>query len=354
MRLTTLNIDKHLQQSLYSQMVRLGDILSCAFNTPSGIPRNWLNPATCSTDEGSSNTLAGVGTTILECARLSEITGNEKYVTLARRAESDLLDPSPADIQPFPGLLGSFVSVSDGQFLSSKGGWGSLSDSYYEYLIKAYVYDNTKYAKFLERWKVAADSTMRLVSSMPFGRPDEVLIPFWEGQRLFNALDSLTWFAGGNYILGGMVTSNETLIDFGVKIANTAGALYQSTTSHLSPEWVHWTPDCSSDWGEEPCNGTNSVRPADSSFRLRPEALETWYYAYRATGDAKYREWAWDMLLAINEICRTDKGFSAISDVTAPNGGEKLDQQESFIFAELLKYLWLMHLEVSLAMSLSK
>lgn len=340
-------VDERLQQRLYEQMVRLGDILTCAFETESGVPRNWLDPSSCKTDEGSSNTLAGAGSMILEFARLSAITGNKKYEALAQRAESYLITPSPPEGEPFPGLLGSFVQVSDGKIISSKGGWGSLSDSFYEYLIKAYAYDRKTYAPYLERWMLAADSTMRSISSKPFGRTDEVFIPFWEGQRLFNAMDSLSWFAGGNYIFGGMVTGNETLIDFGLKIADAAGALYKRTASGLGPEWVHWTPDCSSAWGEEPCDGRNSVRPADGSFHLRPEALETWYYAYRATRDPKYREWAWDMFLAIDKVCKTKTGFSAVSDVTDPEGGKKLDQQESFVFAEVLKYLWLIHLEVS-------
>ena len=87
---------------------------------------------------------------------------------------------------------------------------------------------------------------------------------------------------------------------------------------------------------------------ADSTAELRPEALETWYYAYRATKDPKYREWAWDMFTALNKVCRTDTGFSAISDVTKADGGQKLDKQESFVFAELLKYMWLIHVEVGL------
>ncbi|KAI7101000.1 hypothetical protein KC343_g20244, partial [Hortaea werneckii] len=37
--------------------------------------------------------------------------------------------------------------------------------------------------------------------------------------------------------------------------------------------------------------------------------------------------------------------FSAISDVNAPDGGKKLDMQESFVFAEVLKYVYLLHLE---------
>jgi hypothetical protein len=36
------------------------------------------------------------------------------------------------------------------------------------------------------------------------------------------------------------VTNDQTLVDFGLRIADTAGALYKHTASHLAPRWVHW------------------------------------------------------------------------------------------------------------------
>lgn len=36
-----------LRQSLYNQMVQLGDVLTCAFDTPTGIPRGWVDPKIC-------------------------------------------------------------------------------------------------------------------------------------------------------------------------------------------------------------------------------------------------------------------------------------------------------------------
>ena len=117
-----------LRHALYAQMVTLGDILSCAFDSPSGIPREWVDPALCQSDNGTQNTIAGVGTVILEFARLSDITGDRKYVDLAEKAENYLLKPQPASGEPYPGLLGSFVSVETGQIIGSQGSWGALAD----------------------------------------------------------------------------------------------------------------------------------------------------------------------------------------------------------------------------------
>lgn len=118
----------YLRQALYDQMVTLGDALSCAFNTPSGVPRDWVDPALCQTDQGTTNTVAGVGTLILEFARLSDITGDKKYVNMAQRAENYLLRPQPASGEPYPGLIGSLVSVSSGDVVDSKGSWGAFAD----------------------------------------------------------------------------------------------------------------------------------------------------------------------------------------------------------------------------------
>ena len=120
--------DENLRRALHEQIVRLGDALSCAFNTPTGIPRSWVNPTLCITDDGTTNTVAGAGSMILEFARLSNITGNQTYVGLARKAEEFLLAPRPIASEPFPGLLGDSVSVTQGTMMDSKGSWGAMSD----------------------------------------------------------------------------------------------------------------------------------------------------------------------------------------------------------------------------------
>ncbi|EMC93303.1 glycoside hydrolase family 47 protein [Baudoinia panamericana UAMH 10762] len=341
--------DQSLRDGLYRQMVNLGNALDCGFNTPSGIPRNWIDPAICKTDDGLSNAIAGIGTLILEFDRLSSITGNDTYVRHARLAEQFLLYPFPQYNEPFPGLIGSFLSIIDGRIINSKGSWGSFSDSYYEYLIKAYVYDRGAYAMYLDRWKLAVDSTIRYLASHPVGHPEWTLLPYFTGRYLSNAMDSLSWFAGGNIILGGMALRNQTLIDFGLTIADTSGAMYEMTKTGLGGEFIVWTNDCSQgflhDFNLTECNASNSVQITSNDFKLRPEVIETWYYAYRATQDPKYREWAWKAFEAINRVCRTESGFSAISDVDAIDGGTQLDRMESFVLAELLKYVWLIHLD---------
>lgn len=219
--------------------------------------------------------------------------------------------------------------------------------AFYEYLIKAYIYDSDLYGFYLERWLVAADSTIRSIGSHPYGHPEWTLLSSWDGLNLYNNIESLSWFAGGSFILGGMVTNNQTLVDYGLSIADAAGATYKMTVTGLGGEFVTWTTSCD-DSGESTCDRNDSMHISDGRFRLRPEVLETWYYAYRATKDPKYRDWSWAAFEAINRYCRTDSGFSAINDVNSADGGGKNNVQESFVLAEVMKYVYLTQLEVSL------
>lgn len=60
-----------------------------------------------------------------------------------------------------------------------------------------------------------------------------------------------------------------------------------------------------------------------------------------------YRDWAWDAFVAINATTRIGSGFSSISNVDIAGGGSFNNEQESFFFAEVLKYVYLIHAPVS-------
>lgn len=47
--------------------------------------------------------------------------------------------------------------------------------------------------------------------------------------------------------------------------------------------------------------------------------------------------------MAINGTCWTPSGYAGLNNVNAPNGGGFIDNQESFFFAEVLKYAFLIH-----------
>jgi mannosyl-oligosaccharide alpha-1,2-mannosidase len=51
--------------------------------------------------------------------------------------------------------------------------------------------------------------------------------------------------------------------------------------------------------------------------------------------------------VAVNETCRIGSGYSGVRDVNQQGGGGFFDFQESFWFAEVLKYSYMIHAEVS-------
>jgi mannosyl-oligosaccharide alpha-1,2-mannosidase len=51
----------------------------------------------------------------------------------------------------------------------------------------------------------------------------------------------------------------------------------------------------------------------------------------------------WNAFVNINKYCRTGSGFAELQNVNAPNGGGWYDNQESFLFAEVMKYAYLTH-----------
>ena len=122
--------------ALLQQAVNLANNLSYAFETPSGIPYNNLVFSNRSNDGSTTNGLATTGTLVLEWTRLSDLTGNDTYGALTQRAESYLLDPQPALAEPWPGLVGTNIDITNGRFVDSVGGWNGGDDSFYEYLIK--------------------------------------------------------------------------------------------------------------------------------------------------------------------------------------------------------------------------
>ena len=164
-------------------------------------------------------------------------------------------------------------------------------------------------------------------------------------------------FDGGNFILGGLTLDEPKYTQFGLKLVDSCYETYSRTATGIGPEVFRWQ-----DSRARYANTTNNPPPpanqtsfyqkagfwvANGGYVLRPEVIESIYYAYRATGDSKYQEWAWKAFLAVNSTTAVGSGYSSIRNVNAKGGGGFTNFQESFWFAEVLKYSYLIHAEVS-------
>jgi mannosyl-oligosaccharide alpha-1,2-mannosidase len=225
----------------------------------------------------------------MEWTRLSDLTGNETYAALTQKAESYLLSPKPASSEPWPGLVGTNIDINTGKFQDASGGWNGGTDSFYEYLIKMYVYDTTRFATYKDRWILAADSTIEHLASHPSSRPDLTYLASYNNRTLNLVSGHLACFDGGNFILGGLVLEEQKYVDFGLELVASCENTYNQTLTGIGPELFRW------DEGGVPADQKEFYDRAgfyitNGYYDLRPEVLESFYYAYRATGDRKYQD----------------------------------------------------------------
>lgn len=155
-------------------------------------------------------------------------------------------------------------------------------------------------------------------------------------------------FDGGNFILGGATLGNQTLIDFGLELTNGCHETYTQTATGIGPGGWSWQ-DAATGENAPPDDQLDNFNErgfwiTGSDYALRPEVIESYYYAYRVTGDTKYQEWTWDAFTRINSTCRTGSGFAELVDVDDTDGDFN-DLQDTFLFAEVLKYTYLIFSE---------
>lgn len=86
---------------------------------------------------------------------------------------------------------------------------------------------------------------------------------------------------------------NETkYVDFGLQLVAACEDTYNSTLTGIGPESFAWNPTNVSalSAAQQALYQTAGFYITDSDYILRPEVLESFYYAYRATGDRKYQD----------------------------------------------------------------
>ncbi|CEI62496.1 unnamed protein product [Fusarium venenatum] len=356
--------DSHHIKTLLEVAVTLADRLSIAFDTPSGIPDDEVifNP-TPRRYGNTDNSITAFGTLVLEWTRLSDLTGNKTYASLAQRAQDHLIHPKTNEPSTLPGLIGTYVKLKDGWFGDYQAGWGGGSDSYYEYLIKMYAYDPVQFAEYGDSWIQAAESSMKYLASSPSTRPDLTFLGEMRGSILIpmSSHSTVASVCGGSLILGGLLLQNQTFVDFGLKLSESYFETYRRTPAGIAPETFRWM-----DNGNNPLTQDNANRSpprkwqsfyeksgffhTNPEYILRPETIESLYYAYRATGDKRWQDMAWEAFASLNKMSKVEGGYTGLRSVMKSADDKTrgfVDKMESFWLAETLKYLYLMFAEDS-------
>uniref|UniRef100_A0A4W5M4W0 alpha-1,2-Mannosidase n=1 Tax=Hucho hucho TaxID=62062 RepID=A0A4W5M4W0_9TELE len=291
----------------------LGHRLLPAFNTTSGLPYprvnlryGVLNPLSRTGTESDTCT-ACAGTMILEFAALSRLSGEAVFEENARKA----LDVLWEKRQRGSDLVGTVINIHNGDWVRRDSGVGAGIDSYYEYLMKAYVLlgDNV----YLERFNTHYRAIMKYISQPPLLLNVHMHNPTVSVRSWMDSL--LAFFPGLQVLRGDLKPAIET-----------HEMLYQVTKQHkFLPE--AFTTEFRVHWGQHP---------------LRPEFAESTYYLYKATGDPYYLRVGQSIVEKLNAHARVPCGFAAVQDVRT---GAHEDRMDSFFLAEMFKYLYLLFSE---------
>jgi mannosidase alpha-like ER degradation enhancer 2 len=284
----------------------LGNRLLPAFNSPTGMPYVNVNLRTGAV-RGEETNPAEVGTLLIEFGTLSKLTGKPVYYDKAKRALVELYNRRSSI-----GLVGSGINIKTGAWTDATSHIGGGIDSYYEYLLKAWLLFGDKDCERMWRTSIAALNKY-VADDGPAG--------FWYGEvnmntgaRTGHKFGALGAFFGGELALSGDLDRARRLEESCYKMWTTFG---------IEPEEVDYS----------------TMKIAHDGYALRPEIIESAYYLYHFTNDGRYLEMGHTFFDSLVKYCRTGAGYAALQDVGKKT---KADRMESFFLAETLKYLYLL------------
>ena len=290
--LSAFQIDR--DEALLDLAKDLGKRLLPAFDSPTGMPYRFVNLKTGKASEPVSNP-AEIATLTLEMGTLG-------FLDKARKAVAALFDRRSK-----LGLVGSRINVETGEWLDSRSHIGGGIDSYYEYLYKGWELFGDEDLRAMWEHSIAAVHR-HVADGAWYG-----VVDMNTGERLATRFGALQAFFPGLLALAGDLPRAERLMASVERMGL------------LMPEAIDYSD-------------MSLVRPA---YELRPEAIESSWHLYRATGDERYRTLGLAMFDAVERATRVEAGYAALADVRT---GEKADRMPSFLLAETFKYAGLLAL----------
>ena len=284
----------------------LGGRLLKAFDSPTGLPWTYVNLKTGAVREPITNP-AEAGTLLLEFGTLARLTGKPVYYEKAKKALVAVYERRSKI-----GLVGSAIDVRTGAWTERESHLTGRIDSYYEYLLKA--------------WKLFGDEDCRRMweshrAAIHRYLADEVRGELWYGYAdMDTGKRTRPYYGALDAFFPAVLVLDEDL-DRAKRLQESGFRMWQ--LHGLEPEVLDY----------------REMKVVGGEYHLRPEIIESAYYLHRKTGDPRYLEMGRVFLEGLVKHCRTEAGFAAIKDVRTM---EKADAMESFLFAETLKYLYLL------------
>ncbi|EYU33010.1 hypothetical protein ABFS82_07G040000 [Erythranthe guttata] len=289
----------HLAEDLARRMLP-------AFDTPTGIPFGSVN-LMHGVDENESKitSTAGGGTLTLEFGVLSRLTNDPIFEQVTKNAVRGLWARRSRI-----NLVGAHIDVFSGEWTQKDAGIGTSIDSFYEYLLKAYLLFGD------EEYLFIFQEAYRAAMVYLYNDPWYVEVNMNSAALVWPLFNSLQAFWPGLQVLAGDI---EPAI-------RTHAAFFSVWKRYgFTPEGFNLA--------------TFNVQQGQKSYPLRPELIESTYWLYKATRNPSYLDAGRDMLASLQYAARCTCGYCHISDVEFH---QQEDHMESFFLAETVKYLWLL------------
>ncbi|MGQ1889117.1 glycoside hydrolase family 47 protein [Thermophagus sp. OGC60D27] len=299
-----------------------------AFNSPTGIPYYYFNLKTGEV-KGERVNVAEAGTYLLEMGVLSHYTKNPVYYQAAKKANLAIWE-RVSDLN----LVGEIINVETGEWLNTSSHICAGIDSYYEYLLKSYLLFGD------EDLKAIWDQSVEAVNKYLVEESDT---SFWykrvdmhTGQKITDLIDP-----NSTHQTGHIVTLYDAFFPAVLVLDND---LVRAEKNQATWNWL-WNR-----YGLEPMiyDFAQGV-PTYPAYDLNPEIIESAYYLYHRTGNAKYLNMVkkyWSDLL---KYSKHEVAFASVEDVQTM---KKKDYMPTFFFAETMKYLYLTFIEETKAFNL--
>lgn len=388
----------------------VGDMLYAAFDTPNRMPVTRWYPARAAAGEpqvaGEQVLLAEIGSLCMEFTRLSQLTRDPRWFDATERITEVLRAQQHRTL--LPGMWPITVNARVANFTGDNTfSLGAMADSAFEYLPKMVALTGGLLPHYRTMYEDAMATAVKHNLWRPMV-PDEADILIASNVRVKSNGSAvcpptlepvgqhLVCFAGGMLTLGAKLFEIPEHLGYARKLADGCVWTYAATPSGVMPEVFSMVPCPSSSssaagaataakttgacrWDEEawkravarveaerveaeragkPAFGNPAARRAkrlpagftaipDARYILRPEAIESLFVLYRATGDGALLDAAWAMFEAIQRHTETAFANAAVVDVTSTRPSQ-LDSMESFWLGETLKYLYLIFSEPDL------
>ncbi|OZJ07001.1 hypothetical protein BZG36_00038 [Bifiguratus adelaidae] len=236
-----------------------------------------------------------------------------------------------------------------------------MVDSFYEYLIKAYILRGQQEKRLARMYTSSVKALDKYMTASPSNFTDVLfLADLVEGKQSWE-MDELACFAPANLLLSARVLKSNSMETLATRLMDGCYHAWKSTPTGIAPESWYYVDSKTGKTTVEHLDDVEKKQAQDwgffsksSRYILRPETVESLFYFYRYTGDKKYQDWGWNIFKSLQKHCRAPYGYSGLEDVTLEHGHNWDNIQESFFFAETLKYLYLLFEEDTSILDLSQ